>query len=229
MVYDLILLGVLILCVVICYHIGAARAVAGIVISFVAYLAAAWLGGLLAEWFFNSIIAPSATKSVTDAVTQITAGSVAQATEPLPAWLISAMKLTGTDISAAVVDLPSQAANAVITQIRPLVVGFVSLLLTILLFFVLRFLLSHFVAKPVLALFELPVLSTVNKVLGAIFGVIDAFIIICIFASLLKLVLPYVESNLTILNESTIYNSFIFYHFYSGNIFTMLLGWIGLK
>ena len=227
MVYDLIVLGTLIVCILIGWHFGAARAVAGIVMSFVAYLASVWLGKILSGWFFDAMIAPSTTKTVTEAVTDVTAGSVTQAAESLPGWLTSVMKLSGLDLTSTISDLPSQAASAVNTAIRPLVVGFVSLLLTILLFFVLRFLLARLIMKPILALFELPVITTVNKFFGAVLGAVEAVLLVFIFASLLKLVLPYIESNLTILNESTIYNSFIFYHFYSGNIFTVLLGWIG--
>jgi uncharacterized membrane protein required for colicin V production len=229
MVYDLIVLGILILCVVIGSIVGAARMIARVAVSFVSYLLAAWLGGMLAGWFFDSVIAPSTERAITDAVSQLAADGTARAAEALPAWLSSMLNLSGTDITAALGGLPSQAAATVNATIRPLVVGVLSLLLTLLLFLVVHFLLSHFAVKPILALFELPGIHGINRFFGALLGVIEAFVIVCILASLLKLVLPYIESRLTIFNESTIYNSFIFYHFYSGNIFTMLLGWIGIK
>ncbi len=82
--------------------------------------------------------------------------------------------------------------------------------------------------NPVLRLFELPVIRGVNRFFGAVIGFIDAFLLVSLLAYLLRLLMPDINSQGGILNESTIYNSFIFYHFYSGNIFTAITSAIGL-
>ena len=83
------------------------------------------------------------------------------------------------------------------------------------------------VVRPVLKLFELPGIRGVNRFFGGVIGFVDAFLLVSLLAYLLRLLMPAVSSQNGILNESTIYNSFIFYHFYSGNIFTAVFGSIG--
>ena len=77
--------------------------------------------------------------------------------------------------------------------------------------------------KPLIALFRFPVLNTLNRVAGGVIGFIDAVLVVSMAAYLIKLILVNIGSNSTWFNEETINKSFIFSHFYSGNIFT----WIG--
>ena len=101
-------------------------------------------------------------------------------------------------------------------------------LIEIALFLILSLLLRLILLKPFLSLFEAPGISAVNTFFGGVIGFVDAFLIVSLLAYLLKLLMPLISSEAGILNESTIYNSFIFYHFYSGNIFSALVSLIGL-
>ena len=83
--------------------------------------------------------------------------------------------------------------------------------------------LQRIMVRPLVRLFRFPVLNVINRVGGAVIGLIDAVLLVCMLAYLTKLIIVNVGSNSSWFNESTINNSFIFYHFYSGNIFT----WIG--
>ena len=83
--------------------------------------------------------------------------------------------------------------------------------------------LQRILVRPLSHLFRFPVLNVINRVGGAVIGLIDAVLLVCMFAYLTKLIIVNVGTSSSWFNESTINNSFIFYHFYSGNIFT----WIG--
>ena len=230
MIFDLILLVIITIFVIIGVKRGFAAALIGIVISFVSYLAAAWVGRSLAKLFYENIIYPAIRGSIVDAVDKLATGvvgTVDEAARTLPGWLSGILSLSGKaldiDASGVTADISDTAINAVDTTARPMIVGFISVLLTIILFLLFCVLLKWIFKKPILKLFELPVINKVNMALGGVLGFLEGFLAVCMLAALLKLVLPYIDSQTSFLNESTIYNSFIFYHIYSGNIFTAIL------
>lgn len=232
MIFDLILAGIFITLIIINAKRGAARALAGIFASVVSYAAATVLGRLAAAYLYEWLFKPSVDRAVSDAVGNLGENAAMQLTDALPSWLSGALGLSGVDLPTVVSDnlsdASSLAAQAVDNAIRPVVVGLLTFFITILLFFFFLWLLRKLILNPLLGLFKLPVIRTVNTVIGAVIGFVDAFLLVSMLAYLLKLLLPELETKVIWLNESTIYNSFIFYHFYSGNIFTAITNWIGL-
>ena len=155
-----------------------------------------------------------------------------KAADALPSWLSGLLSLSGADLSSQLSEnlsaAPAALSAALEAAIRPAAIGLLSFFITVIVFLVIFFLLSRFAARPILKLFDLPVIRTADRVLGALIGAVDAFLLVSLAAYLLRLLLPSVSSQAGWLNESTIYNSFIFYHFYSGNIFSAVTSWIGL-
>lgn len=232
MIYDVILVGIFILMIVINAHRGAAKALAGMLCSLVAYLAATALGKIASDWIYETFIRPEIDKAVINAVSSAAANTTEAITTSLPAWLAGLLKINSVDLSTVVGNNISKNAAAITTvvndTVKPLAVGIVSVLATVLLFFLIYYLLKLLVVRPVLKLFELPGIRGVNRFFGGVIGLIDAFLLVSLLAYLLKLLMPAISSQSGIFNESTIYNSFIFYHFYSGNIFTAITSAIGL-
>ena len=230
MVYDIIIICIFILLVILGIYRGAARMLIGLALSFVSFIAASWLGKLIASGIYSAFIGPAVHGKVSDAVQQFMDGTANNVVSNLPWWLTGPLNLSGQDLSAAVTGSSAQTAAAagdtVNAVVQPIIVGIISILLTLLLFFVIRFVLSKLLMKPVLALFRLPIINAVDRTIGGILGAAEGILIICMLAYILKLVLPYFGPNVVFPSESTIYNSFIFYHFYSGNIFTVFASWI---
>ena len=233
MLYDIILIGIIILFIVIGSFKGLARMVFGLAATFVSWLLASWIAAPAAGWLYNALIEASVKSSVAEAVQKLITGaanSVSEVIAQLPVWLKGAMDLTGEQLPSAGAELGNElagtAADTVNTAVRPVIVGFITIILTVVLFFLIRLILRKLLMKPILGLFKLPVISTLNRILGAVLGAVEGLVVVCILAYLLRLLLPHIASGTGILNESTIYNSFIFYHFYSGNIFTYLTSWI---
>ena len=230
MIYDVILVAIFITFAIIGYFRGAAKALIGIVVSFVAYAVASIPARLVSGWIYNTMIAPAVHDSVVNTVQSTASGVSDQASALLPGWLSGLLQLSGADIpgtiNAAGADLSETAATGVNSVVEPLVSGFLSMILTIGFFFLIRFLLLKLAVIPLIGISKLKVLSTLNKALGAALGLAEAFVVVSMLAYLLRLILPYIHGDAAFLNESTIYNSFIFYYFYSGNIFAALTGWI---
>lgn len=217
MILDIIVIGLVLLFVVIGVLKGAARMIVGLLMSFLAFLAASWLGKWIAGVIYQNHFAPAVNKAVADA-----SGSAGSVIKDLPWWATRSLDISGKEIT----DSSTGIAGTVNAVIEPIVSGVISILLTLVLFLVINFILHKLVMKPILAIFKLPVINTVNKILGGVIGAAEGILFVCMLAYILKLVLPYIDTDIGFLNESTIYNSFIFYHFYSGNIFTILTSWL---
>lgn len=228
MIYDVILVGIFLLLIIINAHRGAAKALAGLVCSMISYLAATALGKIVSTLIYDSIVRPAVDKAVVDALNNTASNTLESVTDSIPAWIAGILKLNSVDLSTIVNHNSSVVTKAVNDALRPAAVSLISFLVTILFFFIIYFLLRVVVMNPVLKLFELPVIRGVNRFFGAVIGFIDAFLLVSLLAYLLRLLMPAINSQGGILNESTIYNSFIFYHFYSGNIFTAITSAIGL-
>jgi len=228
MIYDLLLIAIFITFLIIGYAQGAMKSLIGIIVSFVSYIFASMLAKLIASWCYMKMIFPSIEKAVSDTIGGIVSGVSSDLSENMPQWLQLALKLSNIDTSGLIPSsgsgLTEQAVSAVDSAVQPVIVGFLSVLLTIALYFLLVFLLSKLAVKPVLKLFDLPGLNLMNRIFGGVLGLAEAFIIVSMLAYLLRLILPYIHTEVKFINESTIYNSFIFYYFYSGNIFAALLG-----
>jgi hypothetical protein len=79
-----------------------------------------------------------------------------------------------------------------------------------------------------MGVFKIPVVKQVNMILGGLVGIFNAVLLISMLAYLLRLVVPQVSTDLVMLQEETIYSSFIFKWFYDGNIFSVFASWLAI-
>ena len=231
MILDLILIALLLIFIIIGCRRGAMATVAGLVMSFAAYLVAAWAAKLISVYIYTNYILTAIRDSVGASVRKLADGTISSLNEvidSLPPMIKLLVGASGDDLKMDTYysDMTAAATDIVDKAVRPVAVGFLSIVLTVLLFIVLSFIFKKLLLKPLLKTFDIPVLSGVNRFFGGVIGAVEGVLAVCMLAYLLRLILPYTDSSSPVLNESTIYNSFIFYHFYSGNIFTMLSSWI---
>ncbi|MBR4173606.1 MAG: CvpA family protein [Clostridia bacterium] len=92
-------------------------------------------------------------------------------------------------------------------------------LLSVVLLFLLVKLLVFLLLKLLEGLFELPGLKTLNRVLGALLGVINALLLIYIICGAVSFFAP---SEKLIIIEETVKNTFIVKHFYENNLLMSL-------
>ena len=220
MILDLLILLIFVLIVIAGVSKGAARMIFGLLLSFGSFLAASWLGKALAGVLYNAYGAPAVENAVNNSVS-----SVSEAAKDLPGWAQKALSLSNVDTSAAP-DSAKPLAQIVDAAVRPVAEGFLAIILTIVLFLLINLLLHKLILPILLPKMRSSFTSAADKLLGGVFGAFEAIAVIWMLAYTLRLVLPYIDTDVSFLNETTIYNSFIFYHFYSGNIFTVLASWI---
>lgn len=223
MVLDLIVIGLFILFIAAGIVKGAARMILGLVMSFAAFLAASWLGKLLAGVIYDAYCAPAVGRA---AEKSISASS--DVISELPGWADTALSLSGKMIGKGSVADASQLTDSVNGAVRPITVGMIAVVLILILFIMINLILHKLVMPLILPAFHLRFIGSIDRILGGVIGAAEGVLFICMLAFALKQILPHIHSDVSFLNETTIYNSFIFYHFYSGNIFTVLTSWIGL-
>ncbi len=222
MFYDLLAIVVVVLCVVIGYLRGAAKSLVSLVGFFVSFVLAVILGDFLTDLLYENYISLAITDSIRNAVLTNNTTSVT-----LPPFVSFALKLTDHNyenaLFSAIEKAPETIALAFESAVKPIIVSVLSFILTAVVFIVVYIVFKLIIKKILVFLFELPVISLFNKVLGALCGVVTSVLILSSTAYLLNTLMPYMNNVPYMFCESTIYNSYIFYHFYSGNIFNAII------
>lgn len=226
MIYDLLIIVILLLSVFIGYKRGGAKMLMSLLGSLVSYLLAAFFGDYLSIFVYNSVIKESVINSVTSSLADSTAG-ISSAVDTLPPFVSFVCNVCNIDISStlksAVSDIPSAVAISVEEALRPVVLSILTFILTAVIFIAVYFIFKVLISRILLSVFKLPLLRTFNSFVGVICSLLSAFLFISFIAFLLRLLMPHITGMPYILSESTIYNSYIFYHFYSGNIFSSII------
>lgn len=234
MIFDIILVAIFIILIIVNVWRGFAKSLASILSAVGAYFGATALGGMIANFIYDSLIQPAVTKAVKDAVVNVSNQTADGVVSALPTWLTGLMNISAEDLTKLLQQPISEAsgsiAETVNTAIRPIAIGIITALATVILFLLLIIILRKLITRPIVLLFRFPILIFVNRLLGAVIGFIDAFLLVSMLAYLTKLIIVNASPQSSWFNESTIYNSFIFYHFYSGNIFSWISSLItGIK
>ena len=225
MFYDILVIAILIISVIIGYNRGAAKTVVSLLGFILSFVVAVFLGDFLSEFIYDSYIRQAIINSVSTSVEN--SGAEGLVTTSLPPFVSFSMMLTGFDyeqaLQATVNNLPDAIAAGFEVAIKPIVVSVLTFVLTAIVFIILYFVFRMFFGAILKFMFSLPILRGLNKTLGAVFSLLSGLILISFLAFLLNVIMPYIESIPYWLSESTIYNSYIFYHFYSGNIFYAII------
>lgn len=234
MIFDIILVGIFIVLIIINVWRGFAKSLASILAAVGSYFGATALGGFIANFIYSSLIQPAIIKAVNDAIVNVSTKTADGVVSSLPSWLTGLMNISAEDLTKLLEQPISGAsdsiADAVNTAVRPIAIGIITALATVILFLLFIIILRKLITRPIVLLFRFPILNFINRVLGAVIGFIDAFLLVSMLAYLTKLIIVNASPQSSWFNESTIYNSFIFYHFYSGNIFSWISSLItGIK
>ena len=227
MIFDVIVILIFIALIALNIFRGAARSLARFIATLISYLGAAALGQWLSLLSYNSIVRPAMEKAVANAVSGVSTDAAENIISALPSWLTGIVDLKAEDLTNALSEPISNATGTISRggQYRRQAGR-------------LRYIDVLYHDHGIFA-FYADFAKDPGKTVGA-FVPIPGFecgqsrrrsgdridrrgLLVCMLAYLTKLIIVNVGTNSSWFNESTINNSFIFYHFYSGNIFT----WIG--
>lgn len=243
MIYDIILLAIFGLFIYFGIRKGAAKSLANLLLTFVSYVGATFLGKMISVRFYELVLRPTIHDTVVNTVYDFSNDSLNSALDKLDLSGLN-FNVWGQDInlgdsaeglirsgvhdklSGTIDGISDNAGQTAVTVVEPIVIGIMAFFLTIFLFFVIWILLRKFVMPLLLKVFKLPIIKQVNMILGGVIGAVEAFLLVSMLAYLLRLIVPQVTTETYLLRESTIYNSFIFKYLYDGNIFSTFASWL---
>ena len=233
MVYDIILLAIVILFVIIGVRKGAAASLAGMLTAFVSYTAATFFGKLIAVNVYQLFLRQTIHDTVTNGVSAFGTETLNDSLNSMDFSSIDFFGVqdglkswVGDQMTEPIADISNSAGQTAETVMEPIVVSILSFFITIILFFIIWILLRKLVMPLVLKVFKIPVIKQVNALLGGVIGLVEAVLLACMLAYLLRLIIPQISTDFWLLKEETIYSSFIFKHLYDGNIFSMFASWL---
>ena len=178
-IVDFLIVAVFALCIFVGVKNGLIRSIIGLVVVAVAAALAVWLSEPVASGIYDLFIKKSLETAVAAQLpdmssAQLTSQNVQEVISSLPAAIVkAAQSMSASNIAAEICD----------SVAKPIAVAVLKVLSFAVIFFVCDFFLQ-IAAKAVCKLFELPVIRSVNRTLGGVFGALKG-VFVAVFACLL--------------------------------------------
>ena len=200
---------------------GAAKTLVHILGTVAAITVSIWLGQYLAQWIYETFFQQQLIQNMSQQImdtggTQAQAG-IASALSVLPDFVIRLLPNFGIDTSALAQSVQSTAdgaAQGIEVVIAPVIVALLSLLVIIVLFLLLSVVVK-LVAGAVGKVFQLPVLRSVDAILGAVLGLGQGLLVVALLVFFIKLLVPFLSDAPQVFNAQTVENTFLFRYFYN--------------
>lgn len=205
-IIDILILAVFALFVINGVKNGLVRSVVGLVVVIVSAGVAVWLSEPVAQAAYNIFIKNGIESAVAAQLpdissAELTAQNVQEVIAPLPDSIVRAAENMGVDIAAVSrqageIDLSASNISAEICNsiAMPIAVAVLKVICFALIFFVCNIVLQ-FVSKAVCKLFDLPVIRSVNRTLGGVFGAVKGVFVVVSLCLLLDAVASLVPDN----------------------------------
>lgn len=233
MILDIILVSVVVLLVAIGAFRGIARTLYNVLSVFLSGFLAYVVSSAAAGWIVDNFIVGTIEKSVSEslATTALSAGDAAQnVVDGLPGYVAAILNMfgTGTDelvgFLSGAADSSAQAVTSVIVAtITPVLTAVLSAVLLIVLF-IIFILIFKLLSKHFLKLFKLPIIRSVNKLLGGALGMCEGIIVCYIFILVCRIILPF--SQEPFISPELIESSFIFKAVYYSDFLNTVSGFL---
>ena len=179
---DGIILGICLLCVLIGVQRGFIRSVVHFLGAVIAACLASALGGVVAQWLFDSLFRQAMVEKISDSLQGLGAENAAAAVEQiiasLPDFLVRALEeagVTAASITGGIGVQTGQAAQLITDYLSPVFVNFLKVLVVIVLFS-LFMTLVRILAGVVSRMLRLPIIHQLDGLLGGIFGFLLAMV-----------------------------------------------------
>ncbi|MGN0460660.1 MAG: CvpA family protein [Ruminococcus sp.] len=231
---DLGVIIIVLLTVIVCFKRGFAKTVLGLLSNIISVVGAFILGTSLSDLIYSGLIKDNIIDSLSSSINSnlsTTTSTVEEQTSALPDYIQSILSLFGysTDtvnrnIDTMVETQSNNIASAVESAIGPVITAIISFFLVIILFFILRFITAR-LSKLIAGVMEVPVLHTVNRILGGLVGILDGLVIVYFLTAIVIIVVPVLTGGAVsyfdfgVMAEETV----LFRLFYDHNIVTGIL------
>ncbi|NBJ88739.1 CvpA family protein [Acutalibacter sp. 1XD8-36] len=200
-ILDGIILLICLLCVLIGVKRGFIHSVVRFLGSIIAALLAPALGGVLAQWLFDTMFRGAMVEKINSSLQTLGADNAAAAASQvlasLPDFLVRALEEAGVTletVSHAINSQTSGAAGMVVDYLSPVFVNFLKVLAVIVLFF-LFMTIVRLLAALVGDILRLPILKEVDGLLGGVFGFLLAMVSVWVVVAGVMVFMPMLDSG----------------------------------
>lgn len=205
---------------------GAVRTLVMFIGSIAAYAFAAFLGNLMSENIYNAFLREKIVENVSNSVSQPASEAVSSGSESLnllPNFIVRLLENFGlstaqinSSTNSVLDSASSTVANSVENAVHPVCVAFISMAVTIILFFLFLFFV-RILARLINGACNVPVLKQINSLGGGVVGFAEGIFTVFVIVFILTIVLPFAMDNYLMFYENTIENTYIFKHIYNMN------------
>lgn len=211
-VFDGAILLVLVLFTIFGVKKGFVRSVAEFLGAIAAAVAASWVGGMAAEFLYNTFFR----QGVYDRITVVSQGASSQeAVEQfftgLPDFIVRLLEMNGITAekaAASVTGAGASVAQAVTDVLSPVFIGLIKVFAVIVLF-LLFMVIIRAVAGLISGICSLPILRQVNGLLGGIFGFLMGTVIVWIVVGAIQFFEPMMAEDMRKEVSSTVDSSVV--------------------
>lgn len=206
---------------------GFVKACADFIGAFAAMIAAGILSAPAAEWVYNTFFHDALMEKIASAVTGLEAAEAVQTVfAEFPAVIqrgLAAIGITEGNVTAQVQGGVLDIAEGIAMAISPMLIGFVRVLAMVVLFILLLVVIRALVSL-LTGLFDLPVLRSVNGLLGAVFGVLLAVVTIWVVLACVQAFMPLLSTEMQLRIAELLDQSVLFDMLYDFNPAYSLIG-----
>ncbi|MDD4700110.1 MAG: CvpA family protein [Oscillospiraceae bacterium] len=222
-ILDLIIVAIVLFIVLQSAKHGFVRTFIELTGFILALMIAVSISGTLATQIFDNQIGPKISSGIEDKLLEKGTSVVDSIKESLPSFVVSGADALKIDINAIAQqntgDSMSQVAdNITLTVARPIITALMQAFLTTLIFAVLMFLV-RFLAKAINKIFNLPIVGSINKILGGCIGVAKGVVIAAAFCFILSTIISVTNNGFFIFTKEAIDSSYIFKYICTFNPF----------
>jgi len=222
MILDVSLVLIVSVFLFIGYKKGIVKSVYGFLSLIVAGVGSYFSGKYLSQWvygfFFEKSINESISNSVSASTENLTA-SVENVLSNLPEYVKNLLGFF--NVSEGDFFQQNTTAQLVESELQQSIKGAVVEVLGfifIIVLFILILILMRLLSKPIVSIFEIPVIKQINGIFGMLFGLAEGLVICYIAVLVFRLIVP--DAHSTLLNAEMFNNSVIFSRIYYSEFIT---------
>ena len=233
-IWDILLIAILVLSISFAARKGFIRTLIELVGYIIALVAAAYLGGLLAEFVFETFIRGGMVSSIQEQIEATGFNDIAMgikgAFESLPGYIaetVAALGITPAAVAAQLtgdgVTAEAVASSVVDVAVRPAMLSMLRSVFHVVLFVLLLFVVRR-IAKISGFVNKIPLVGDLNIVLGGAFGLLKGGVWVLFLCTVVSLLQPMLQESWPFLKDETIESSYLFRFVYLNNPIPTLFG-----
>lgn len=200
-ILDLVLFGVFVLFVALGVFRGFIRSAIHFLGSIIAACLAAVLGGLAAQWLFDTMFRAALVERVQSSLNMLgthdALSSVDNLLASLPDFIVRALEdagITASTIGGGIASQSGAAAEYIADLLAPTFIGFIKVLAVIVLFALLM-VVVRILAEVLSHALRLPVLGQLDGILGGVCGFLLALVLVWVVLAAVQVFVPMLDMN----------------------------------